>query len=128
MPGCCEVPLPKISCAPTADVHQINVRDCVRLSATRCTVCEDCRIIPLQHAVQKRLCRGLVYIALHGVLVEYAVESERLVLDTFPLRHDGAGETLNGIIFGRVEYSGVLLAYLMLDGWYVGLCTSTSRP
>jgi hypothetical protein len=29
-----------------------SIRDCVRLSAARGTVCEDSRIVPLQHTVE----------------------------------------------------------------------------
>ena len=97
-------------------LNKMHVRDGVCLSTACCTVCEDGRIVSLQHAVEERFCCGLVHIALHGIFVEYAVERKRLVLDTLSLGYDGAGEALNGIVLGRVEHSEVMLARLWLEG------------
>jgi hypothetical protein len=116
IPGCCDVPL---SASQYLYLHQgayIDLRDCVCLSAPRGAIGEDGRIVSFQHAVQQRLRCGFVHIALRGCVVEHAVECERLVLRSLALRpYRGAAESLDGVVFWRVEYPDIILALSTSD-------------
>lgn len=110
MPGCCAVPLSDIRHWPSKFIFQINIRDCVCLSATRRAISKYCCIVSIQYAVKERFRSRLVYIALRSVLVENSIECKGLVLYSLALRKDCPRKALYGVVFGWVEHSGVKLA------------------
>jgi len=72
-----------------------------------------------------------------GVVVEDAVECEYLIFDFLAIGDDGSREFLDGVVFGRVEYSGKgplsvltvsLIRSLALALWGVmGMCGQYSQ-
>lgn len=89
-----------------------NVRDGVGLSTARGAVCEHGGIVSVHDAVEQVLRCCFVDIALGGGLIKDAVEGERLVLDSLPLRpHGRFGEALDGIVFWGVEHPVTTLAF-----------------
>jgi hypothetical protein len=77
------------------------------LSTASRAIGEDCRIVPVQHAVQQRLGGRLVYIALCGSLVEDSVECKCLVLDALPLRtNSGPCEAVYRSVFWGIKDTG----------------------
>lgn len=83
--------------------------DCMRLSTTSRTVRKDCSIVTVQYTVEQVPRSRFVDIGLGSVLIEDSIESKSLVFHPLPLRYNRPRETLNRIIFWRVENTKILL-------------------
>lgn len=83
-----------------------GARDCMSLSAARCTVRKHCCIITVEYIIQQWSCRSLIHLALCYVLIKYPVEAEGLVLDSLSgWASNRSGEFLYRIVFGRIKNS-----------------------
>lgn len=75
------------------------------LSASRRAISEDGGVVAVEHAVEEGFGGAFVDVGLGDVVVEDAVEAEGLVFGAFAGGVKGAGEALDGVVFGGVEDS-----------------------
>lgn len=75
------------------------------LATSGSTVCKDCGIVTVKHAVKQISGCCFINIALSGVFVKDTVEHESLVLDPFSLWYYRSGESLHGVVFWGIKNS-----------------------
>ena len=83
------------------------------LAASCGTIRKHSRVVSVEHGIQQVLSGGLVDVVLGGILVKDLVKAKALILDALPSGgNDGLGETLDGVVFRRIEDSETRCQYL----------------
>lgn len=70
------------------------------------TIGKNCSIVSIQNTVQQGFGGCFVDFCLGGIFVEYSVKGKSLIFDTLSSGDNGAGELLNRVVLGRIEYAG----------------------